>query len=61
MSCFRNQEYIKTTEQEWLRIMPLGKGKTIQNLIQKEKYPVGIVTIGKFFYKKRKRWYLLLS
>ena len=49
MSCFRDQEYIKTTEEEWLRIMPLGKGRTVQNLIQTEEYPDGLVTIGKFF------------
>ena len=54
MSCFRDQEYIKTTEEEWLRIMPLGEGKTVQLINKSKDYPDGIVTKGSFFYKKEK-------
>ena len=54
MKCFRNKEFIKTTEADWLRIMPLGEGKTVQLINKSKDYPDGIVTKGSFFYKKEK-------
>ena len=54
MNCFRNQEFIKITEEGLLKILPLGKGKSVQLVNPTDEYPDGHIAIGHFSFLKEK-------